>query len=101
METKLNTSTKVGCPLQIWKHEVQMAAIAQGADAEIIRETEVNQMVVRWYGAGEPVWMAAESLAFVAKRRAAERRAEGEADYYKRMARAYKETAESRRFGDG
>src|SRR5690606_16525517 len=94
--TMKNQSTNETCPIHIWKHEVQVAALALGGDAETMRESDINEMVVRWYEAGEPVWMAADSLAFVSKQRAKANRAESEAAYYKRMAAAYKETAEDR-----
>lgn len=93
----MNESRRNSCPLHIWKHEVCLAAIGKGADAELVRDAEINAMVLRWYEAGEPVWMAAESLAFLVKQREKLKRAEAEADYYKEMAKAYKETAEGRK----
>lgn len=83
----MNRATRDTCPLHIWKHEVHTAAIAAGADAEVIRESEINAMVIRWYQAGEPVWMAADSLVFVAKRHAIEKRADREVEGLRRAVR--------------
>ena len=61
-------------PSHIWLHEVETAAIARGARAETLRE--MRPMLLRWYAAGEPVWMAVDGIVPAAKRRVLEERAE-------------------------
>lgn len=56
-------------PYLIWLHEATLAAIRKGADAEVVRAV-AGEFAPTWYQAGEPIWMAADSLAFVAKQRA-------------------------------
>jgi hypothetical protein len=72
------------CPFHIWQHEVELAAVGRGASPDAVREA-ARAYALRWYQAGEPVWMAAESLAFVARRGAVELRADGEADSNRQM----------------
>jgi hypothetical protein len=74
-----NTSTNETCPRHIWQHEVSTLAIRAGADADIVREL-IKDVGVRWYNAGEPVWMAAHDIAVIAKRRKVERSAVREVD---------------------
>lgn len=69
-------TTKDTMPFHIWKHDVQTAAIAKGADGEHVMASSEN--LQKRYQAGEPVWMAADELAFVAKARPAALRAEAE-----------------------
>jgi hypothetical protein len=68
--------TRETVPQHIWLHEVQTQAIAKGAPAEHVMALE--PMCRRWYAAGEPIWMAVDSLVPTAKRRALEVRAESE-----------------------
>lgn len=51
-----------------WEEAVIMGAVAKGASGEVCRS--MRDMLRRWYLAGEPVWMAVDSLAFAAKERA-------------------------------
>jgi hypothetical protein len=77
-----NASTCETCPRHIWKHEVVMAAIAKGATAEHIEA--FKSKLDLWYTSGEPVWMAADSLAFAAKEHAIQVRADREASFLRR-----------------
>lgn len=74
----MNESKSATCHRLIWLHEVQSAAIAKGADPGFAREPEMRARLDRAYHAGEPVWMAAEELAFRSKHVTIERRAERE-----------------------
>lgn len=55
-----NEATNETAPFHIWKHEVQMAAIALGAASESVMACCAKLQT--WYQAGEPVWMAADGL---------------------------------------
>lgn len=74
--TTRNDSTCETCPRHIWKHEVTLAAFAKGATAESCAPFMAKLDL--WYTSGEPVWMAADSLAFAAKQHAIEARADRE-----------------------
>jgi hypothetical protein len=76
-KSMINTSTNETCPRHIWQHEVSTLAIRAGADADIVRDL-IKDVGVRWYNAGEPVWMAAHDIAVIAKRRKLEQRADRE-----------------------
>lgn len=84
--TERNASTQATCPRHIWKHEVIMLAIAQGASGEACRAIgdEIvgagpgQKRLCLWYTSGEPVWMAADTLAALAKGRASAPRNERE-----------------------
>ena len=80
-----NNSTRATCPGHIWLHEVTLAAIALGADAEGCRAHKAR--VLGWGGAGEPVWMAAESLAFLVRQGAVEARLEAREHSLRRVLR--------------
>jgi len=71
----MNTGTNDTTPCHIWKQDVTLLAIRGGADVEII--AGCSDFLNRWYNAGEPIWMAAQSLTFVAKERARARRGVG------------------------
>ena len=71
-----NESTCETTPSTIWKHEVECAAIAAGADPELVREQ--HGRLGLWWASGEPVWMAAESLTWMCKQRAIGLRADRE-----------------------
>ena len=73
-----NEGTRETMPLHIFLHEVELAAIAKGADCETAREPEVRARLIRAYNAGEPVWMVADELAFRSKRLIVECRADRE-----------------------
>lgn len=64
-----NTSTSATTPAHIWVHEVVTLA-ACGRDR-----------VLMWYDAGEPVWMAADSLRHFVKSGKTHARAEREINY--------------------
>lgn len=52
----------------LWSHAVVLAAIRKGADPEVIRKTErIRSAMSRAFKYGEPVWMAADEVAFLAK----------------------------------
>lgn len=57
--------TKDTTPFHIWSHEVELAAIHAGADAEAVRA--VRGKLRAWYNAGEPIWMAADGLKQLAR----------------------------------
>lgn len=86
-------STNETTPSHIWIHEVEIAAIAKGAPAEQLRE--LRPMLLRWYAAGEPVWMAVDGIVPTAKRRALEQRAE-ETDGRAQLRTAWRTRATSR-----
>jgi hypothetical protein len=93
--TTRNESTQATCPKHIWKHEVIVLAVARGADPIVCREIaeEVvstgQKRLSLWYHTGEPVWMAAETLATMAKQRSIHARAENEVrDLCRLMAKA-------------
>ncbi len=77
MNTTRNESTNETCPRHIWMHEVILAAIRNGADADLCRECPYLSL---WYNSGEPIWMATDGLAFWAKENATHRRAERAGD---------------------
>lgn len=55
----MNVSTKETCPVHIWLHEsiVDSRCSVEEANGAVTRER-----LLRWYQAGEPVWMAAQSI---------------------------------------
>ncbi len=55
----MNNATNETCPIHIWMHEsvVDAGVSVEQADAAVTRER-----LIRWYNAGEPVWMAAQSI---------------------------------------
>lgn len=68
--------------MHFWKHDVLTSPLLKGLDSEVVMSI-ANEIVSTgqkrlslWYHSGEPVWMAAESLAFMAKGRALHLRAE-------------------------
>jgi hypothetical protein len=84
--TTRNESTCETCPRHIWKHEVTMAAFSKGATAEACAPFMAKLDL--WYASGEPVWMAADSLAFMAKESAVQARADHGAEALRRILRA-------------
>ncbi len=64
-----NVSTFETCPLHIWRHEVVLAAIRQGADAVLVQSDEFRSRIQLWWRTGEPAWMAVDSLVFWSKQR--------------------------------
>lgn len=68
------TATIETCPFHIWKHNVICAARVAVTDLG----DDLNAKLKLWYRTGEPVEMAASSLAFVVSERAKEDRAENE-----------------------
>ena len=71
-------STKDTTPFHIWKHEVQVAAIANGAKAEWLGERFEARMPI-WYRAGETVQGAVDMIDFTRKQEPVEARGEQEA----------------------
>jgi hypothetical protein len=63
-------------PRHIWTHEVELTAAraVPNADPKVFKRPETRSMLMRWYNAGEPMWMAAESLAMLASDDATEKR---------------------------
>lgn len=63
-------------PRHIWTHEVELTAAraVPGADSKFFKRPATRSMLQRWYNAGEPMWMAAESLAMMASDEATEKR---------------------------
>jgi hypothetical protein len=63
-------------PRHIWTHEVELTAAraVPNADPKVFKRPETRSMLMRWYNAGEPMWMAAESLAMMASDEATEKR---------------------------
>lgn len=61
--------TKDTVPYHIWAHEVEAAAIKSGAEGRFVRaeRAENKGRMRRWYEAGEPIWMAADTLKAFAK----------------------------------
>jgi hypothetical protein len=55
-------ATKATMPCHIWMHEVEAAAIAAGVSGDWLRESEQRARMNRYQSAGEPVWMAADSM---------------------------------------
>lgn len=49
-------------PSHIWLSEVENAVIALGVSGEWLREPQQRQRMNRYHSAGEPVWMAADSM---------------------------------------
>jgi hypothetical protein len=78
--------TRETTPWHIWFDNVCTAAIAAGTDGAIVQE--LKPTALKWYQAGEPVWMAADGLRFVAKRRVIEARAERETNGLRARIRA-------------
>jgi hypothetical protein len=75
-----NGSTKETTPSTIWMSEVETEAVRRAPEvSEIARDRDVRDRLLRAYHAGEPVWMAADELTFVARVRAKARKAEAEA----------------------
>lgn len=80
----MHPGNKATMPFHFWLHDVVMAAIAKGAKnaGEASRWEDMRPRLQRWYQDGMAVWMAADSLAFVAKERPRQEmihaRAEGE-----------------------
>lgn len=54
-----NTSTSATTHCNIWMHEVITTA---GVGVEDMERFCGRERVMRWFKAGEPVWMAADSL---------------------------------------
>jgi hypothetical protein len=63
--TNRDPGTKETVPFQIWKHNVQLAAIQAGADSNAVQQTSAR--LRSWYEAGEPIWMAVDGLKALAR----------------------------------
>lgn len=73
-----NTSTSATTPAHIWVHEVvTLAAVS----VEEMESYCGRDRVLMWYDAGEPVWMAADSLRHFVKSGKTHARAEREINY--------------------
>lgn len=81
------TGTKGTMPLHIWLHEVKLAAIHGGADAEWLNE-RFGHRLVGWFDVGESVAGAVEMVLFCWKREPIETRGETEAEHLKDFLRA-------------
>lgn len=83
-------STKETTPFHIWKHNVICAARVAVTDLG----DDLGAKLKLWYRTGEPVEMAAHSLAFVVRERAKIERADREVDaLHARIAGARKAVA--------
>ena len=60
-------ATKDTTTKRIWASQVRLAAILKGASASALESARVQQILSRAFTHGEPVWMAADEVAFVAK----------------------------------
>jgi hypothetical protein len=45
-----------------WAHAIELAAIELGVSAEWLREPKQRERLNRYYVAGEPAWMALDSI---------------------------------------
>ena len=79
--------TKDTAPKHIWMHEVFCAALAKGADAEIAKDPVWGARIELWFQSGEPVWMAADGLAFGTKAARVARNSEKDSRFLKSMRR--------------
>lgn len=83
----MHNGTNETTPWHIWLHEVTMAAVAKGGNAETAREDDMLKRLQLWYRSGESVWMAADSLAFVSKQRVKIAREDAEVNGLRRAIR--------------
>lgn len=67
--------TNATMPKHFWKHDVQLAAIRAGADAEWLRARFNDRMSI-WYNAGETIDGAVEMILFTWRQQPIEERAE-------------------------
>lgn len=58
-ETKATSQTM---PYLHWVHAIELAAIELGVSAEWLREPQQRERLNRYYVAGEPAWMALDSI---------------------------------------
>lgn len=66
--TAAREATNATTPWTIWSHATELTAIRKGADANIVRKsTRIRAILARAFRMGEPVWMAADEVALVAK----------------------------------
>jgi hypothetical protein len=84
MENEMTTSATM--PQHIWKHEVETAAIALGANAEWLRERFGARMSI-WYRAGETVQGAVDMIEFTRKQEPREARGERDAEHLRSFLR--------------
>lgn len=87
MNKFLHTGKKGTMPFFMWKHDVYLMAKVPylGDDDELMKFA--NTYLHTWYHAGEPVWMAAQSLKHVVTVAKRELRAEREAKYLRKLPR--------------
>jgi hypothetical protein len=50
-------------PFIHWAHAIELAAIELGVSAEWLREPQQRERLNRYHHAGEPAWMALDSIA--------------------------------------
>lgn len=61
-------ATNETAPYILWSNAVETAAIRKGADGDTVRKNaRIRSVLSRAYNHGEPVWMAADEVAFLAK----------------------------------
>lgn len=75
---RLNSNTCETTPCHIWMSQVIDLARVSSADVE---QFCGRDRLGRWFSAGEPVWMAAESLRFMVETAKRESKAERETNY--------------------
>jgi hypothetical protein len=80
-------STNATTPFHIWKHEVQVAAIAKGAKAEWLAARFDVRLPI-WYRAGETVQGAVDMIEFTRKQEPRETRGEDEASHLRAFVRS-------------
>lgn len=73
-------------PSHIWKHEVVLAAIRAGVDAEWIKERFAARMVI-WWNAGETIEGAVEMILFTWKQEPIETRGARELESLRNISR--------------
>ena len=89
-----STATWPNAPAHLWLHAVELRAIKKGARPEELRAPHVKERLSRWRQAGEPVWMAADGIAFMVTER---RRARTRDDTLPPMARVPSHTRSATR----
>ena len=73
----------------LWASAVETAAVRKGASGEIIRSSErIRRIMSRAFQYGEPVWMAADEVVFIAKAEARPRSGESASEHLREAMKA-------------